>query len=646
MSLLAWFPLNGHTLNKGLLGADVQPTAQSVQYVDGLLGKCLSTGSLTLSAAQTAKLFHKTTSIAFWLYPISGSGSTTILGTSGMTPPNNRKFTLFQYPDYKTLHWSWQDDNSDNTYAGGTTALIENQWNHIAVVQDELHNQVKIFVNGENRATDVPNPSIASRNITYHNATTLLHNTTLNKICDLRIYDHALQPREIKELAKGLLVHYTFDDVPTGASYISDSSGYNHNASISNRCVSTSECAQGISALRTYGNTAGSTLAASSFIKGDIGTTITPSAFTISFAAKLNDWGVQTSGMLSLSNFSSTPTDYQDSLISQYDSRFQLNASGSTTNAALSTNVITKGEWHHYAFRWNGTNWESFKDGVLYQTVSASFTPDPFRYIYLGLNAAGGAYRDADVTWGEFKLYMTALSDTEILKEAQFTQRLLANGHSHVVAVKEANVDRSCVSFAGVNTINGIAEILELEDGSCWIQLSHHNNRSKVHRFSSTDDFANKFVYHNSDCWSAFHLVSSHGLYNNQYEFMAVENINTTDNIAVRRWVQKVSPLTATYADVKPGSSNVVYNTNYDVPSINGGMYKLNSNTFFCITNATNGNWFGAFGAWNWHGDGIPTFENRSTSGILDLYMRINPEDVIYREFKGGIVAPVELNEI
>lgn len=51
MSLLAWFPLNGHTLNKGLLGADVQPTEQSVQYTDGLLGKCLSTGSLTLTAA-------------------------------------------------------------------------------------------------------------------------------------------------------------------------------------------------------------------------------------------------------------------------------------------------------------------------------------------------------------------------------------------------------------------------------------------------------------------------------------------------------------------------------------------------------------------------------------------------------------------
>ena len=146
--------------------------------------------------------------------------------------------------------------------------------------------------------------------------------------------------------------------------YISDNSGYNHNATIFNRCYPTNETAQGIHALRTYGNTAHSTLAASSYIKSDIGTSITPTAFTISFAAKLNDWGIQTSGMLSLSNNASTPTDYQDSLLSQYDSRFQLNASGTTTGYALSTNVIAKGEWHHYAFKWDGATWQSFKDGV------------------------------------------------------------------------------------------------------------------------------------------------------------------------------------------------------------------------------------------------------------------------------------------
>jgi hypothetical protein len=32
-------------------------------------------------------------------------------------------------------------------------------------------------------------------------------------LCDIRIYDHALSPLEVKELSRALIVHYTFDDV-------------------------------------------------------------------------------------------------------------------------------------------------------------------------------------------------------------------------------------------------------------------------------------------------------------------------------------------------------------------------------------------------------------------------------------------------
>lgn len=801
MSLLTWFPLQGDLTNKGLLADIITPTFTNITYSNsGILGQCLERGSLHITAEQAKSLFHKTISIAFWIFPIEGSGSTAIFGNNiTMTPPNNRKFTLFQYPDYKTLHWSWQDNDSSSTYAGGTTALLENQWNHVVVTQDEINNKVCIYVNGEKKATNTPNPSIKNRTITFENATTLLHDSALNKLCDLRIYNHALEPREVKELAKGLLVHYAFNDIaclanvfdaksyitsylhnctvasyghngfsftstgsdpwigsamsanstlsngiafpvrpnteyclswthvngselnknyvsflnsssqalaaytslgspqstgttryeifttPVGAEkihfrfgngnlaanetitiedlslrpgnipaytpphaggYISDGSGYNNHAIIQNKCLPINEQGQGLYSLRTYGHTTGSTLAESSYVKGNLPTTITPAAFTISFCAKLNDWGVQTSGILSLSNSATNPTDYMDSTVAQYDGKFQLNAAGGSTNYSLSTSIIVKGEWHHYAFRWNGATWESFRDGTKIQSVNAAITPDSFRYIYLGLNAAGGAYRDSDVTWGDFKLYMTALSDDEILKEAQFTQRILKDGSSQVVSVNEIDTDHSCVTRAGVNNINYLSEILELDDGSCWIQLSHHNNRAKVNRFSSSDDFAHKFVYHNDECWSAFHLISSHGLYNSRYEFMAIENIGTTDNFEVHRWTQTKNPLTASYADVQPGSANVVYNSNYNIPTINGGMYKLNSNTFFCITNATNGNWFGAFGAWNWHGDGIPTFQNRSTSGILDLYMRIDPASKLYKEFKKGITMPITINEI
>jgi hypothetical protein len=34
------------------------------------------------------------------------------------------------------------------------------------------------------------------------------------------------------------------------------------------------------------------------------------------------------------------------------------------------------------------------------------------------------------------------------------------------------------------------------------------------------------------------------------------------------------------------------------------------------------------------------------TAGILDLYMRIKPEALKYREFSNGIIMPTTLNEI
>lgn len=191
--------------------------------------------------------------------------------------------------------------------------------------------------------------------------------------------------------------------------------------------------------------------------------------------------------------------------------------------------------------------------------------------------------------------------------------------------------------------MSDISEIIHLNDGSVWMQISHHDNRAGTNLFSSSDPFETEFVYHNKDCWAAFNLIKSLGPYNGAlYEFMAMEQLGTTDNFVMRRWAQKISPFDATYNTVSPGHSNVIHIEN--MPSMNGGMYKLNSSTYFCVTNASNGNWFGAFGAWSSHGTGIPTFNNSSTAGVFNLYIRIDPAiDNKYREFSNGVIMPNQI---
>lgn len=198
---------------------------------------------------------------------------------------------------------------------------------------------------------------------------------------------------------------------------IIDESGYNHPTELYNNCELTTDTNSGSFALHTTGLSGGVAHNNCSYLKGDIGTLITPTEFTICFNAKVNQWGAQTSGVLSLNISSNEPTEYLASTFVQYDGNFRLNSLADSTQANIGSGIITLGEWHHYAFVWNGSKLIGYKDGVQYNTsVSAEFTVDPFRYIYLGYDRAGSLGRDADVTWGDFRLYMTALSEQDVKK--------------------------------------------------------------------------------------------------------------------------------------------------------------------------------------------------------------------------------------
>lgn len=224
MSLLVWYPLQGDTNNYGTLGAELNPTASGLAYTTGKLGQCLSRGSLTWTAEQTAKAFHRTTSIAFWLKPIQGSGSTPIVGNSGMgADTGRRKYTFYQWETWNVLHYTWQHDDSGSAFFGGTVTLDGN-WHHVVGIQDEAAGTCSIYVDGVRCAHG--NFDIKNMSFNYAWPTTIIHDTALNNIADFRVYDHALSTKEIKDLAKGLMVHYNFDGRPadylhfTGTQYI------------------------------------------------------------------------------------------------------------------------------------------------------------------------------------------------------------------------------------------------------------------------------------------------------------------------------------------------------------------------------------------------------------------------------------------
>lgn len=210
---------------------------------------------------------------------------------------------------------------------------------------------------------------------------------------------------------------------------IEDESGYGRSTTIYNNSALTKDTNSGSFGFRTSGSEDRTAHANCSYLKADLGASITPTAFTIAFNAKVNTWGAQTSGVLSLNTVGTEPTAYLGSTFVQYDSNFRLNNSVDSTQKSISAGIIIKNEWHHYAFTWDGKVLKGYRDGSQYGSdVAAEFVPDPFRYVFLGYDRAGGAGRDADITWGDFRLYMTTLRAEEILDLAKTKGYITENG--------------------------------------------------------------------------------------------------------------------------------------------------------------------------------------------------------------------------
>lgn len=204
MSLQVWLPLIKDAHNQGVCG-DVLTTSR-VTFTDGgkLGAKYFSAGTITVPAAISNSFFNKNNmSFAFWLYPIGTESSSIIMGQNSMAAGNNRMYSIFQYSTPNHLHLSWQDETSSSTFLANTWSNFfpADTWTHCCITYNG--SKASIYRNGSLYTTVNATSNRAVFNYDYP-----IVGSSLRRLNDVRIYNHCLSPREVKEISKGLILHY------------------------------------------------------------------------------------------------------------------------------------------------------------------------------------------------------------------------------------------------------------------------------------------------------------------------------------------------------------------------------------------------------------------------------------------------------
>lgn len=607
MSLIAWFPLNGNTINYGT-STTLTPTASNVVYTEGKIGKAMYTGSLTFTADQMKKWIGNTVSIAMWIYTRSDgsySAGTPFFGYSGMTAPNNRKFTMFHYPNKNALHCSWQHDESNSTYWGCAynNFFPDNTWVHLCIVQDAANETITVYRNGEQYSVSTVS-GLAGFSIKQASSAPIRENINYEHTSDIRIYNHALSAGEVREIANGLFLHYS--NPRSGADKIYDTSGYGRHATPTNV-----------------------TITPGGIVRGDGMLSFTGTGYLLT-KNTLPNTELTISTWVMFSNVSATQCliSCRNSVglgISVFLVGGKLRFDTGTASDQWTTSYSFNTSLHHVVFTKNSTTKKLYVDGVEVQSIaSTTAITNLGTHISVGASQSNGSgfgnYLNGHLS--DYRIYSTALSLEEVQKLYNVRARYYKNGTIETFNFKETSANYQ-VTKEGIVRATILNELVTAPDGAKFLKIMHHDNQGGTNMFVKADmgTLGKDFYYKNEDCWSAFGLIDTvnHGT---NYEFMIYQypTRDSTAGIQKFRFVQSVNPYNTTT------SPAATYNTDGYNSSSYGGIYLRNGSDALFIGAAT---WWGALGTFTKFGTGLPGWNGQQIAGLTELFIRVYDDNNI-----------------
>ena len=218
MALQIWLPLNGNLNNQGLTNITVTNSGTTVD-TSGKIGSCYNfDGASCIKTNYVESFGTGDFSLCAWIYLVQTSGKTyqQIIGNKS-TGGTSVGCAIYWNQTQKKFLWSTADGtNATEIWTSDTfDDIIYDSWHHIAMIRNNSDSSKGYFyIDGvrKNIASVPAIRNISSSTSTFsigqcNNSTTAAYYFT-GKINDVRVYDHALSPREVAEIAKGLVLHY------------------------------------------------------------------------------------------------------------------------------------------------------------------------------------------------------------------------------------------------------------------------------------------------------------------------------------------------------------------------------------------------------------------------------------------------------
>lgn len=228
MSLQIWLPLNGNLNNQGLDGTTSGAKASDSTFIaNGKIGQCLfhktgAASSTTFSSLSGAKKW----SIALW-YKIpadtqASGGNYAYFFTVGANVDGVAGNIRIEHTATRPCTQSLIPRNTasgfSTGYVGHSGYNTNNNWTHEVLTFDG--DNLRIYYNGVLTST-TPKSSIYTTSYELNGKVVIGAATAYCCLNDFRIYDHCLSAKEVKEIAKGLCLHYKLDNNGCGSPNLS-----------------------------------------------------------------------------------------------------------------------------------------------------------------------------------------------------------------------------------------------------------------------------------------------------------------------------------------------------------------------------------------------------------------------------------------